>query len=65
MAGRAPSRPTVVVGEALVDVVHRAGEDTSAEHPGGSPLNVAYGLGRLEHDVALLTGSATTPTASC
>lgn len=55
MAGRTPSRPTVVVGEALVDVVHRAGEDTSAEHPGGSPLNVAYGLGRLEHDVALLT----------
>ncbi|GAA0294541.1 carbohydrate kinase family protein [Kineococcus aurantiacus] len=49
----APS--SVVVGEALVDVVHRAGEDASAEHPGGSPLNVAYGLGRLGHDVALLT----------
>ncbi|PRY15192.1 carbohydrate kinase family protein [Kineococcus rhizosphaerae] len=46
---------TVVVGEALVDVVHRAGETDSVEHPGGSPLNVAYGLGRLEHDVALLT----------
>lgn len=46
---------TVVVGEALVDVVHQAGSDTTADHPGGSPLNVAYGLGRLEHDVTLLT----------
>jgi fructokinase len=51
----ASHRSAVVLGEALVDVVHRAGEDTSTEHPGGSPLNVAYGLGRLEHDVALLT----------
>jgi len=46
---------TIVVGEALVDVVHAAGSPVTAEHPGGSPLNVAYGLGRLEHDVALLT----------
>jgi fructokinase len=46
---------TVVVGEALVDVVHRAGSDSSVEHAGGSPMNVAYGLGRLEHDVSLLT----------
>ncbi|WP_432543635.1 carbohydrate kinase family protein [Kineococcus sp. SYSU DK002] len=52
----APStRRSVVVGEALVDVVHRAGSGPAAEHPGGSPLNVAYGLGRLGHDVALLT----------
>ena len=55
MAGPAAGRPAVVVGEALVDVVHRAGEGAGSEHPGGSPLNVAYGLGRLEHDVALLT----------
>ncbi|MEZ0164636.1 carbohydrate kinase [Kineococcus sp. LSe6-4] len=45
----------VVVGEALVDVVHRAGQDGTVEHPGGSPMNVAHGLGRLGHDVALLT----------
>jgi fructokinase len=35
----------LVVGEALVDVVRRDGED--AVHPGGSPLNVAVGLQRL------------------
>ena len=35
----------LVVGEALVDVVRRDGEDVV--HPGGSPLNVAVGLQRL------------------
>jgi fructokinase len=35
----------LVVGEALVDVRVRDGERT--EHPGGSPLNIAVGLGRL------------------
>ena len=39
-------RPRViVVGEALVDVVRRDGDDVV--HPGGSPLNVAVGLRRL------------------
>ena len=43
----------LVIGEALVDiVVDRSG---SAEHPGGSPANVAMGLGRRGVDVALLT----------
>lgn len=51
MTGRARA---VVVGEALVDVVRTAAGEVS-DHPGGSPLNVAYGLGRLEHDVTLLT----------
>lgn len=46
---------TIVVGEALVDVVRAAGSSATAEHPGGSPMNVAYGLGRLGHDVTLLT----------
>ena len=36
----------LVAGEALVDVVHRPDGSTSA-HPGGSPANVAVGLGRL------------------
>nr|WP_123307639.1 carbohydrate kinase [Cellulomonas sp. PhB143] len=36
----------LVVGEALVDVVHRA-DGTVDEHPGGSPANVALTLGRL------------------
>ena len=43
----------VVVGEALIDVV-TAPEGTS-EHPGGSPANVAYGLGRLGVNTGLLT----------
>lgn len=36
----------LVVGESLVDVIRRDGED--AVHPGGSPLNVAVGLQRLD-----------------
>jgi fructokinase len=43
----------MVVGEALIDVVTRA--DSIVEHPGGSPANVAYGLGRLGVSTALLT----------
>ncbi|MFC8191526.1 carbohydrate kinase [Cellulomonas sp. NPDC057328] len=44
----------VVVGEALMDVVHRADGDSS-EVPGGSPANVALTLGRLGRDVELVT----------
>ena len=48
------SKPSILVmGEALVDVVTR-GDDVD-EHVGGSPANVAFGLGRLGHDVALAT----------
>ena len=36
----------LVVGEALVDVVRRGDDDVV--HPGGSPLNVAVGLQRLD-----------------
>lgn len=43
----------VVVGEALTDVVVTAGG--TSEHPGGSPANVAYGLGRLGVSTGLLT----------
>ncbi|WP_068325944.1 PfkB family carbohydrate kinase [Janibacter terrae] len=46
--------PTLVVGESLVDVV--VGADGSRdEHVGGSPLNVAVGLARLDHRVSLAT----------
>lgn len=38
-----------VAGEALVDIVD------GVAHPGGSPMNVAVGLGRLGHDVLLQT----------
>jgi fructokinase len=44
----------LVVGEALVDIVRRLNGD-SAEHPGGSPANVALGLARLGRPVRLLT----------
>lgn len=45
---------TLVIGEALVDVV-RSADGSVAEHPGGSPANVAVGLARLGHDVAFAT----------
>ena len=44
----------LVVGEALVDIVLR-GAAPGAEHPGGSPANVALGLGRLGRRVSLLS----------
>lgn len=44
----------LVIGEALIDVVERDGAVTG-EHVGGSPLNVAVGLGRLDRGVDFLT----------
>jgi fructokinase len=44
----------LVIGEALIDIVQREGE-VLGEHVGGSPLNVAVGLGRLDRDVDFLT----------
>ena len=46
----------VVVGEALIDVVTTP--DSQVEHPGGSPANVAYGLGLLGVTTGLLTAIA-------
>lgn len=44
----------LVVGESVIDIVE--GPDGSrAPHPGGSPANVAVGLGRLGLDVSLAT----------
>lgn len=48
-----PGLDVVVVGEALVDIV--VSSRCTVEHPGGSPANVAYGLGRLGAATALLT----------
>ncbi len=55
MVGRrsAPGR-TLVIGESLIDVV-RTADGSVSRHVGGSPLNVAVGLSRLEHPVALAT----------
>ncbi|BBZ30253.1 fructokinase [Mycolicibacterium madagascariense] len=44
----------LVIGEALIDIVEREGR-VQGEHVGGSPLNVAVGLGRLDRDVDFLT----------
>ena len=44
----------VVVGESLIDLVLDADGDTT-ETPGGSPLNVAVGLARLEVPATLVT----------
>ncbi|MEV4687318.1 carbohydrate kinase family protein [Microbacterium sp. LWH3-1.2] len=44
----------VVVGEALVDIVHRA-DGSVEEAPGGSPANTALTLGRLGRRPTLIT----------
>lgn len=44
----------LVIGEALIDIVERDGR-VLGEHVGGSPLNVAVGLGRLGRGVDFLT----------
>ncbi|MBM7501545.1 carbohydrate kinase [Brachybacterium muris] len=44
----------LTVGEALTDIVVDA-DGNRAEHPGGSPMNVAVALGRLGHTSHLLT----------
>jgi fructokinase len=46
-------RAVFVIGEALTDIVRTADEIT--ELPGGSPANVAYGLGLLGVDTTFLT----------
>ena len=48
-----PSR-VIHTAQALVDVVVGA-DGTRSEHVGGSPLNVAVGLARLDHQVTLAT----------
>ncbi|MEU4690647.1 PfkB family carbohydrate kinase [Actinoplanes sp. NPDC023714] len=46
-------RRFLVAGESIIDVVNDGGG--ARELPGGSPANVAVGLGRLGNDVALWT----------
>jgi fructokinase len=43
----------LVIGESLTDVLRVDGRES--RHPGGSPMNVAYGLGRLGVPTRLLT----------
>ncbi|MWB99817.1 PfkB family carbohydrate kinase [Agromyces seonyuensis] len=53
-AGTGVRHEVLVVGEALVDVVHRR-SGVVDEAPGGSPANVALTLGRLGRRVGLAT----------
>ncbi|HKT57656.1 MAG TPA: carbohydrate kinase [Microbacterium sp.] len=41
-------RPVLVIGESLIDIVDRGDGTEPVRHVGGSPLNVAFGLGRLD-----------------
>ncbi|MGH3647524.1 MAG: carbohydrate kinase family protein [Micromonosporaceae bacterium] len=55
MTGAVRQLPVItVVGESLVDVVRRPGDQVSV-HPGGSPANVAVGLARLGGSVSFVT----------
>lgn len=45
---------STVIGEALIDIVVMPGSEP-VEHVGGSPANVAIGMARLGHPVALIT----------
>lgn len=49
-------RDILVVGESIMDIVRTA--QGSTESPGGSPANVALGLGRLGHPVRFHSGLA-------
>ncbi|MFH8577053.1 carbohydrate kinase [Streptomyces zaomyceticus] len=53
----------LVIGECVADIVRAPAGSGAADrvHPGGSPANVAYGLGRLGRDVTLLTQLADDP----
>lgn len=42
-----------VIGETIIDLVHTGGKSFEA-HPGGSPLNVAVGLARLDRPTAMM-----------
>lgn len=52
--GPAASRHHLVVGESLIDLIRRPGQQVVAR-VGGSPLNVAVGLSRLDMPSALWT----------
>jgi fructokinase len=49
-----PEAPTLVIGEALTDILDCPGEPRRS-FPGGSPANVALGVARLGHPVRLAT----------
>ena len=62
--GQDGARPAhLVLGECVADVVTSAAGTTEV-HPGGSPANVAFGLGRLDRAVVLVTALGEDPHGS-
>jgi fructokinase len=47
------ARRVLIIGESLMDIVRAGGDEY--RRPGGSPMNVAYGLARLGVDTRFLT----------
>lgn len=43
-----------MIGEALIDLIQQGGDGSYDARPGGSPFNVAIGLGRLDVPVSLV-----------
>ncbi|RKR86514.1 fructokinase [Micromonospora pisi] len=58
-SARPAPMPVTVIGEAVVDLVPEP-DGRYAAHPGGSPLNVAVGLARLDVPTRLLARFSTT-----
>ncbi|MFN2518606.1 MAG: carbohydrate kinase [Jatrophihabitantaceae bacterium] len=58
-AGQTPQ--FAVIGEALVDLVDPGDDTACTARAGGSPLNVAVGLARLDQDVAFVGRFSTDP----
>ncbi|HEY3478927.1 MAG TPA: PfkB family carbohydrate kinase, partial [Streptomyces sp.] len=58
-----PVPPALVIGEALTDVLV-APDGRRHDAPGGSPANVALGLGRLGHPVRLATRVGRDPSGA-
>lgn len=54
LSGTTPTPRVLIVGETLVDILHRA-DGSIEEKPGGSCANVAITLGRLDRCPRLLT----------
>ncbi|MBF4634662.1 carbohydrate kinase [Agreia pratensis] len=50
-----PLTAVTAIGESLIDVIVGSDGAPSTEHPGGSPMNIALGLARLNRPVALVT----------
>lgn len=58
-SGKDVTAYALIIGESLIDIVSRPDGTAAAEHVGGSPCNVAFGLARLGRTVQFATEFAT------